>query len=897
MNNPLNRSWRRALVLVTALAAGAAQSLAATSVYAQDFESFTAVATSLSDPANANPVGPEFTVTDDLPFAGAGEPGTGVQVIDWLAKSGSKALLVRSASEVVIHLHHARSGPVYTLDFWLHVLKGDGDRSFYVIVRSMGADSNGEDLLAYRSDRAATPAVFYYDGIGAGQGWRNTGATHQEGVWQHHRMVFDAGTQTFDLFIDDLETPVVAGGDWSRSGASVVTGLILRHEGNSADDGYFVLDDLSLTVEGAISLAETFREGFEDYPARRDEADDADPAGPWITTEAIGTGDGREPAPTKVQVVDATVVPPRSGSKCLKIEGGQRAGVSLAWGVSPQTDVQITWWARVPASIAGAGEYNYLRLSLYGAEDQRTDQGDAALLGYGARSATVGDETSLTYYTTQWYDTPADYTPDIWEEYRLITHNAQGRYSIFKNPSSANPTVVVDRAAYIGSAVNWGPMVLAAWSSSNGTDHPPVYLDDIEILSLVSNPDPLPEPYVVTFHGERFTRQTVVPVAGPVGTAAVDPRDNRTILFTVDAPAGAIYRATGSAGGEWSVEAQPIVTGLDRPSGLVVAADGTLWWTHDYTQALMRLAWPWESHVPETVIANFGPEATDDDPIDLAWVPATFTGALGGPGLLAVADRGLDGDAFNAIHLVDPAAPELNQTAYTRFLVPPTTSELGADNLNGIAALPRWNEVVTVSQDGWLTAVNGDGALRYIWPATLWADLSGPTPAGAAVAADPLTGRLWVADDLLDELWSVDADPAHTAAPDQKEVSFPLTNPGRPDLQLDLHDPTLAFAPDGAFLVLTDTSTANGGGRLIILHNESSGPLPPYHITHVARAAEGVRLEWESAGPSATYRVLRSTDLGQPAGFTDISGALSVRSFTDPTPPAGQAYYRIQAAE
>jgi hypothetical protein len=889
--------WTGAALAVALLLGATTAEAATTVVYTQDFGSFSPAVTSLEDQANANPPAPEFTATDDTPFAGAGDAGAGVQVIDWLAKSGSKALLIRSASEVVVNLHDARSGPTATLDFWLYVVKGAGDRSFYVIVRSMGADSNAEDLLAYRSDRGATPAVFTYDGIGAGPGWRNTSATHAEGAWQQHRMVFNLAAQTFDLFIDNLETPVLTGGELSRTGASVITGIVLRHEGNSADDGYFVMDDLTLSVDGAVSLGTTFTEGFESYPARADEADDADPAGPWITTEAIGTGDGRELAPAKVQVVGASVVPPHSGNRCLKIEGGQRAGVSLAWGLPPQADVQITWWARVPASIPAVGEYNYLRMSLYGAEDGRTDQGDAALLGYGARSATVGDETSLTYYTTQWYDTGADYTPDTWEEYRLTTHNAQGRYSILKNPTSANPVVVVDRAAYIGTALNWGPMLVAAWSSSNGTDHPPVYVDDIEIVSLVSNPDPLPEPYTVTLHGDRFTNHTVLTVSGPVGAAAVDPRDNRTILFTMDAPAGGIYRALRTASGTWTVEEEPIVSGLDRPSGLAVAADGTLWWTHDYTQALVRLPTPWNSNTPEVVIANFGSEATDDDPIDLTWVPASFSGSLGGPGLLAVADRGVDGDSFNTIYLVDPTTSELNQTTYTRFLVQPTTSDIGSGNLNRITPLPQRGEVVTVSEDGWLTAVNGEGVLRYIWPATLWADLLGSTPSGAAVAADPLTGRLWVADDLLDELWSVDSDPALSPAPDRQEASFTLTNPTRPDLQLDLHDPTLAFAPDGAFLVLTDTSTANGGGRLIILHNETIEPGQPYSVTRVVRSAVGVELAWGEAAPGVTYRVLRGTEITNPAGFTDISGALTVREFTDSAPPAGQAFYRIQSIE
>jgi streptogramin lyase len=887
----LRRIWHAATM---AILLGMSTVMAATVVLHQDFESFPDAATSLADMADANPTGPGFTVTDDNPVEGAGDAGSGVQLVDWTTHDGNRALLVRSGSEVIVNLPEARSGTTATLDFWLLVAKGEGDRNFYVIVRSMGSDTNGEDFLAYRSDRGATAGIFYYDGVGAGQTWVDAGVGHVEETWQHHRMVFDMATLTFDLYID--ESMVVEGGEISRSGASVITSIIVRHEGNSADDGYFVIDDLSLSVEGATDLTATFTEGFEDYPARSSLDDDADPAGAWITTEADGTGNGVEIAPAKVQVVDSTVVAPHSGEKCLKIEGGQRAGISLAWGTPPQTDVQITWWARVPASIAGVGTYNYLRMSLYGAEDDRTDQGDSALLGYGARDASTGDETSLTFYTTQWYDTGADYAPDTWEQYRLTTHNDQGLYSIVKNPDGPNPTLVVDRAAYIGAATAWGPTFLAAWSSSNGTGHPPVYLDDIEIKSVESDPEPLPDPYTVTLHHDRFSQTTILTPGLPVGTAAVDPRDNQTILFTLDAGDGAIYRATHTASGRWTVDETPVATGLDRPSGLAVAPDGTLWWTHDYTQAVMRLQAPWDEHTPEVMISSFGDPGVDDDPIDLTFVPSGFSGSLGSPGMLAVADRGSDGNDPNAIYLIDPATLEPDQTGFANYLVAPDAGILGTGNLNGITTLPASGEVLTVSQDGYLGAVDGNGFVRYVWPLTLWADVLGPTPSGAAVAGDPTTGLLWVADDLLDEIWSVDATPFGTPT-DQLEVSFPLTNPERPDLGIDLHDPTLAFSADGALLVLTDGSTANGGGRLIILHNEPISPLEPCTISAVLAVESGIQLEWTEAAPGATYRVLRSNVLAPTPSFEDISGALSDRTFIDTTPPEGQAFYLIEAAE
>jgi DNA-binding beta-propeller fold protein YncE len=422
-----------------------------------------------------------------------------------------------------------------------------------------------------------------------------------------------------------------------------------------------------------------------------------------------------------------------------------------------------------------------------------------------------------------------------------------------------------------------------------------VYVDDIEILSLVSNPNPLPEPYTVTFHADRFTNASIIKVAGPVGDVAVDPRDNTTILFALDVapPAGGIYRTRKVADGNWAVDAQPVVAGLDRPSGLAIAEDGTIWWTHDYTMSLMRLRAPWDSNVPEQVIANFGTAATDDDPIDVTIAPASFGGVLANANMVIVADRGSDGDANNAVYFVDPATTELNQAMYDRFLVLPSATTLGTANLNAIAPLPQTGEVVTLSEDGYIVAVDGSGATRRIVPDTLYVDpLLGILP--SAVAVDPTSGRIWVADDSLDEVWSVgfELDP-FDRLPDRQELSFPLTNPSRPDRQIDIHDPGMAFAPDGSILVLADTSTADGTGRLLVFHNEVF-TIPEYRASQVVSDEEGVHLQWEPAG-NVTFQVQRRDGLDPETPFEDISGDLKVTHFTDTNAPPGQAFYRIVA--
>jgi hypothetical protein len=162
---------------------------------------------------------------------------------------------------------------------------------------------------------------------------------------------------------------------------------------------------------------------------------------------------------------------------------------------------------------------------------------------------------------------------------------------------------------------------------------------------------------------------------------------------------------------------------------------------------------------------------------------------------------------------------------------------------------------------------------------------------------DPTDGRIWVADDALDQVWSVgsELDP-FDRLPDRQELSFPLTNPSRPDRQIDIHDPGMAFAPDGSILVLADTSTADGKGRLLIFHNELF-TIPAFRVTAIARVpqqGQGTQLQWQPAG-NVTFRVQRRTALTPNTPFADISGDLKGTQFTDTNAPPGQAFYRILA--
>jgi hypothetical protein len=103
----------------------------------------------------------------------------------------------------------------------------------------------------------------------------------------------------------------------------------------------------------------------------------------------------------------------------------------------------------------------------------------------------------------------------------------------------------------------------------------------------------------------------------------------------------------------------------------------------------------------------------------------------------------------------------------------------------------------------------------------------------------------------------------------------------------------MAFSPDGQFMVLSDTSSVNGGGRLIIFHNEAVS-LPLFSISSVTYQPQGIAISWQSAG-GAQYDVLRGTDVANPATFQAIATDLTATSYTDTNAPAGAAFYRVMA--
>lgn len=924
----LRRSHIKALAAILGGLVAARCEAATLTLFTNSFDSFTEVATNLADISNANPpvsvAANSVKVVNDRANATPVETGSfganGVQVINWDSASAPNSILIRPGAIVNCNVY-PRGGTNYTLEWKMKTMKsGPSNRGFRISLRSQGADINddGTDFVIFRTiqattDDASNSGVDGVDGFQAFNGvpgapnpnqWvtiTNTTTGLREnitsGAWNTYKVVADSVGRTFALYINGT---LVNGTNYcARPVEMIACGVRFENEGANNKD-YFLIDDVSLTVDGTFTdLSSTITEGFESYTARTSPTDDADPQGPWIVGETAGTGANVAFTPEKVQIVDTEA---HSGSKSLKLEGGQIGGATLPWGELPKRDVKITWWQKVPASPNDGGARVYLRVSVYGYEARLSTAADSLLLASGSRNASpFGDATSLLAFSRlmatgngAWLDTAADFTPDTWEQFELTTDLKHNTYTIIKNPGGT-PVVIVEDYPFIAAVPAHNPFMIG-FSSSNGTGHPPVYIDDITVESFDNEAPALPRPYTPTITGSRFTNFTVLKVTGNlVGGLAVDPRDNTSILFTTDEQEiGTIRRAQKVASGNWVLDPAPIVTGLDRPKGITVETNGTIWWVHDGIQSLRRLKAPWATSPVEEIISDFtSTNNLSDQPVGVALL------VTNGVTQLAVLDRRSDNvNNRNAIYLVDPVTTALNQVGYTNYLVPPSTTALGgglAGPVNAIAAATAAGEVVTTLQnDGWISAINGDGLVREI--STTGSGLS----ITRGIAVDPTTGRIWVSGNdpttpsllVTNEIWSFDSNPGATAH--IQELIFPRVGGGtedRPDRRIKFADGGLTFSPDGEFLVVSDQSYLSGGGRLVIFHNEAF-TIAPISITSVSRTGLDVSLVWTSGG-AVNYVVQRSATVD--GTYNTISPVLTGTQYTDTTSPASGAFYKVLA--
>ena len=946
--------WR-ATALLALLTGFAASKVAGATVALvnENFDSYTGAATSLSDIKVAIPSTDYIRVEDG--FAQGDAPGglgfNGVQLINWNSAPGSSpnSMLLRPNTAFRCNLD-PRGGTNYTWEFWMLSSKsGTADRGFRISLVEEGADQNEQDFLIFRSGQAATATTSGVDGVDIIQAFNGFSAASgtvgpnswvtisntiagtpswvTNNVWYHYKIVADAVSRTFKYYVNDMVTPVNALSSLSRPQNLPVTAIRFAHEGNSADDGYTLIDNVSLTVDGDfIDLASgVFTEGFEGYTASNSgntNSADNNPGGAWLTAETTGVGNNNILAPTKVQVVDSSVTAARTGSKCLMVSQSQTAGATISWGQASNDDVKITWWAKVPGQTNAGLDAVYLRVSLYAWEADYSSASDTILFGYGRRQTGpgFGTENSILTFSRwfnewfnngQWGDTLRTYAPDTWEEYQLTTDVKRNSYTLVKNPSTT-PVVIVKDGQYISSWGNNRKFHTIGFSTSNQATpgaSPPAYVDDITIEPYTNTQTPEPRPYTILGTGPaaRFTNYTVLTVPGKtVGGVAVDPRDTNTILFTVDEErVGQIRKATKVASGNWVIDPTPVVSGLYNPNSLTVETNGTIWFVRDavkggQSSGLSRLKAPWDLNTVEEVITDFGfaPTNRSDQPCDLAFY------VTNGVTKLAVLDRGVDlSNNPNAIWVVDPATTTLNQYLYADSLVAPNTTIFGAGiagNANGIAALPATGELVTIwegdglNDNGVIVAFDtSSGAARTIFTAG-----SGVTW-GAGIDVDPTTGRIWVSDRKktvfpMSELavpQIVSFDPASGTS--VQELAFTNSNPtaDRVDLNVNFKDPGMRFSPDGKFLVVSDQALNAGGGRLLVFHSEPF-VIAPVNITSTTRSGAGVALSWTSGG-AVNYVVQRSATVN--GIYTTISPVLTTTQYTDASSPADSAFYKVLA--
>lgn len=971
MRTKPNALKRVASVLaVTACIATLKVSAAPITLVSENFDSYTGAATSFSSIAVAVPNTDYIRIEDGLAQADApsGLGFNGVQLVSgWFPSSAynsGNAMLLRPNTAFRCNLD-PRGGTNYVWEFsMLSSKSGSADRGFRPSILEEGADQNEQDSVIFRSGQASTtnnlaqPGGINVDGVDIIQAFNGFNAASgvplpnqwvtmsntvagtpvfvTNNVWAHYKIVLNAVTRKFDFYVNDMVTPKSTGNAAARPQNLPITAVRFAHEGNSADDGYTLIDNVSLTVDGNfISLANgTFTEGFEGYTASNSgntNTADNNPGGAWVTAETTGVANNNTIASNKVQVVDASVSGgAHTGNNCLMVSQGQTAGSTISWGQATNEDVRITWWAKVPATpFNNAIASVYLRVSVYAWEADYSSASDTILFGYGHRNATPFGSTPTSIMTFSrwfnewfnngsWGDTLQTYTADTWEEYQLTTNVKLNSYTLVKNPSST-PVVVVKDGKYISSWGNNKKFHTIAFSTSNNSaagGNPPAFVDDITIEPYTNTENPDTRPYTPTITGSRFTNYTVLTIPGKtIGGVTVDPTDNTSILFTIDEErVGQVRRATKVASGNWVVDSTPVISGLYNPNACIVETNGTLWVVRDNVKggqgcALLRLKQPWATSPVEEVISDFSvaPVNQGDQPCDLAFVPASWGGTYP---QLAVLDRGVNNNNNpNAIWLVDPATATLNQATYNNFLVAPSTIVFGAGltgNANAIAALPGSGELVTIWEDGISPADDGvimawdsTGASRQI--STMGSGVNW----GAGIAVDPTTSRIWVSDRNnttapsafnLPKIVSFDTNTVAAGSPNAsfiQELTFPNIAPtaDRPDRHIDFKEPGMAFSPNGSFLAVADQSLVAGGSRIVIFHSEPF-VVPPITITSVTRSGGNANLVWTSGG-AVNYVVQRSATVN--GTYTSVSGILAGTTFTDTTAPAGNAFYKVVA--
>lgn len=305
--------------------------------------------------------------------------------------------------------------------------------------------------------------------------------------------------------------------------------------------------------------------------------------------------------------------------------------------------------------------------------------------------------------------------------------------------------------------------------------------------------------------GQYYPYQLLV-LPSSAGDTAFDPTDGNRMYVAVDVTAangGAIYRVDTLPGGAMALG--DLVVQIDNPSSLAFTASGDLYVTQDYAGDISVIRTPRNGapYTIEKVIEQFV-GAGDDDPIAIGIAPAAFSGAVARPGDLIIADRGRDGDTPNDFYVYTPGSnpgepgTPTDPQAFTNYLAPtPTLSAYDGVNINDFAFALDGASLYTLFANGTLVQLDPSGTILRE-ASIAGASLTAP----AALATHPVTGRIWVASDDLDEVWSIDPATDHL----QRELKFARTGATVP-ATIDFNDPSIQFTSDGNLFTVSDAYT------------------------------------------------------------------------------------------
>lgn len=286
------------------------------------------------------------------------------------------------------------------------------------------------------------------------------------------------------------------------------------------------------------------------------------------------------------------------------------------------------------------------------------------------------------------------------------------------------------------------------------------------------------------------------------GEMVFDPTDNFRPYLAADvavASGGGIYKGRYDNG---ILIFDELVVGNTNPSGLAFTATGDIYYSHDFDSALGVVHTPRTGapYAAEVVITEFI-TTLDDDPIAVAIAPAGFVSASVAPGDVILADRGIESNTPNGFFVYTPgsipgeAGTPTDPTKYSRLLSP-IGSLSGYDNIemDDIDFAPDGSAMYAVFGNGQIAKIDANGTL-----------LGQLAPVGVtlvnlqAAGVNPVDGRIWVVDDTLDEVWSI--DPATQQA--RREMKFAKAGATAP-AAIGVHAPSIQFSPGGEMFCISD---------------------------------------------------------------------------------------------